>query len=297
MYQREVRYFLEYWWIETDYNLDEWPELDECAVSYCHYNNLPRARVSTLHAAIALALPLSKGRLLWLKMINEESIKQSFIKHALGMPRTAALILGVIISQMISQRVGALLVVQQGRGLRPSEVLTLESASITLPGDNVYRRGMLTLGLRGATKSGRPEYVLLDPQEHQLELSLCAWMRRIGRPNETISLNLSVSGFTKIIQSGCSIAQLPKYSGHSGRAGFVSDEALKGVPLSKIQETTRHSAPKTLRTYLDTVNHMQQLQHEPVRKWAQVARLIASYPHQFFPQIANGPVLDPLKLV
>ena len=275
--------------------LDLWRELDEALVSYCWHNCLTKARVSSLHAAIALALPPSKGHLPWLKIINEESIKQSATIHTLGMPRAVALVIAAVMSQNVSQRIGAIVIIQQGRGLRPSEALTLEPQAISLPPD--YNVGMLTLGIKNGTKSGRPEYVLMDPAEHVLEISLSGWLRSITAPGASVSKDLSVTSYTKLIKRTCTIAQLPSYSAHGPRAGFVSDAALRGIPMSEIQTVTRHAATKSLRIYLDTVNHVNQLSAGPVRRWNKVAQYIASCPQLFFPQLASGPVLDPLKLV
>ena len=297
LYRKEVKQFIVWWWLESDYDLDDVQQLDECLVGYSFYNSLTKARTSTLLAAVSLALPTVRKSLPWFRLVTEETIRQVATKHSLGMPRTAALVLSVMISQTLSPRAGALLLIQQGRGLRPGEALSLRPQSITLPGDTLYNKGMLTLGLRGGTKSGRPEFVLLEPAQHSLEIALAEWLRNCTNIYDTLSLNLSVSGYAKLLNRGCAMCQLPVYTPHGARAGYVSDAAIRGETLPEIMKVTRHQAVKSLQSYMDSVNHLQQLHAGPVRRWTEVARLIQQYPDRFFPQLSATPKLNPLKLV
>ena len=284
-----------WWWKYSDLDIESTRELDEALVTYHLSESLGKGAALSLYAGVELAIPRLKRQLCWFKLVCEDLNRQGDIFHALGMPKTAAIILSVHISQTKSLLLGACLMVQYSRGLRPREILTLLGQAISLPEENVYRVCSLTLGMYSKTKSGRPEFVLIQPKEQQLCYELVRWLKSVTPPASNVSRNTSVSAYSKMITSAAEELNLPRYTGHSPRAGFVSDESLRGVPTQIIKATTRHTSDKSLAVYIDSVNHLVQVSSGPLVEWVRTAQYIENHPEQFFPQLSKGSTINVLR--
>ena len=296
-YKKEVSAFVAWWQKNSDLSLEVAEELDEAVCTYHATYRLSKARSLSLQAGIHLALPSMKRKLPWLKMVCEELVGYSVAAHSLAMPRVAMLILSVAISQSYSQMIGSLLRIQHSRGLRPSEILTVVPEAILLPEETLYATGMLTVGFKARTKVGRPQYVLFPPAQMPVEIALLRWAKHNTPPGTTCSKGLSVPSFSRVISRYCKLLNIPHYTAHGARAGFVSDQALEGQTAEHIMSITRHSSLQSLRVYMDVVSHMRQVHEGPLCKWLQVAKLIQQHPHKFYPQLSNGPVLSLFSLM
>ena len=285
-----------WWWLHSDIDIETSRGLDEALVTFHMAEGLAKGRSLALFAGVELALPHVKRQLPWYKLVVEDASKQQGVYHALGMPRVAALVLSVYLSQTVSALIGACVYIQQARGLRPSEILNLLGGAINLPEDNMYRVACLTLGMGGATKSGRPEFVMLETEsEDPICLYLCRWLKHVTPAGSTVSRNLSVSAYSSVISKASVQLEMPRYTAHGPRAGFVSDQTLKGVPRQTIKQITRHSSDKSLGVYIDSISHLNQLHSGPLRVWIDTARLIETYPQAFFPQLTTKPVQGVLE--
>ena len=80
---------------------------------------------------------------------------------------------------------------------------------------------------------------------------------------------------------------LPPYSGHSGRAGFVTDQSMAGVSVTDIAFVTRHQSIKTLAVYMDNASNVAQTSWGKVAPWVPIAKLIIRNPQQWFPQFGQ----------
>ena len=296
-YRTEVAAFIRWWQSQSELNLDIAEELDEALCTYHATFRLSKARSLSLQAGVHLALPGMRRRLPWMKMVCEELVGYAVASHSLAMPEAAMLILSVAISQGYSQMIGALLRVQHSRGLRPAEVLTVMPEAILLPEETLYQVGMICIGYKARTKVGRPQYVLFQPSKMPVETALLRWMKNSTSPGTTCSTGLSVPSYSRVISKYCKILQLPHYTAHGARAGFVSDQALRGETAEKIMSVTRHASLQSLRVYMDVVSHMRQVHEGPLKRWLSVAQLIQQYPQKFYPQLSNGPVLNPFTLL
>ena len=284
------------WWFQnSELDLDDVHQLDEALATYHALHKLSKVRTSNLLAGIERALPAVKRQLPWFKMISQDSIVYAMASHALSMPLSACLPIAVVLSQKFSARIGALVVIQHSRGLRPGEALSLEPTSVTLPEESIYNTGLLSLGLRSSTKVGRPEFVVLPPSECFLAIKLLRWLKSVTPAGQSFSLKLSVQSYSRKIRATSIEMGLPPYTGHSPRAGYVSDACLLGHSRDQIKTVTRHSSDASLKVYMDAVSHMWQVHSGPVQRYVHVAKLISKFPEKFFPQLAVGPVLDPMR--
>ena len=291
-----MSFFLEWWFHHSELDLDDVNQLDEALATYHAIYRPSKVRTANLLAGVERALPMGKRQLTWFKMITQDSIQFASATHALSMPLAACLPLAVVISQRYSARIGALVLIQHSRGLRPGEVLGMEPASVTLPEESIYNTGLISLGIRSSTKVGRPEFVVLPPSECFLAIKLLRWLKSITPPHLTFSLKLSVQSYSNCIRKTAVEMGLPPYTGHSPRAGYVSDACLLGHSRDRIRTVTRHSSDATLKVYMDAVSHLRQVHAGPVSRYVHVSRLISQYPEKFFPRIAGGNlVLDPMR--
>ena len=272
------------------YDLETAHALDVALVTYAAEAELSKVQMAYLHAGVELALPSCKGQLHWLHSCNLGMLNSQPAVHTLAMPRAAALLIGVTLSQMGHPWMGALVVIQQARGMRPGEVLNLLGKDVTLPEDGVYNVGMLTLR---QTKAGRAQAVRLDPQQHGLELALLRYCRKHTPSESKISRGVTVSSYSGYIRRTARRLGLPDYTSHSPRAGFVSDSWLRGDDFVLIRETGRWLSDRTLRLYCDAVSTIHQAHAGPLRQWINVAQCIEQQPSRFFPQLSFKHVVNP----
>ena len=270
-----------WWYRSSELDLDDPHQLDEALATYHALHKPSKVRTSNLLAGVERALPAVKRQLPWFKMISQDSIMFAMAQHALSMPLAACLPIAVVISQRFSARIGSLIVIQHSRGLRPGEALGLEPTSVTLPEESIYNMGLLSLGLRSSTKVGRPEFVVLPPAECFLAIKMLRWLKSITPVGQTFSLKLSVQSYSRKIRSTSVEMGLPPYTGHSPRAGFVSDACLLGRSRDQIKSVTRHSSDASLKVYMDAVSHMRQVHQGPVQKYVHTAKLISKFPESF----------------
>ena len=147
---------MQWWFHNSELDLDIPEELDEAMVTYQVIRRLPKSKTGILLAAIERALPHMKKRLPWYKMVSDELIQYVGAVHAQAMPWVACLPLAAFISQNVSLRLGALLIVQHSRGLRTMEVVGISGESILLPEETLYSVGVLSLGFKSKIKVGVP---------------------------------------------------------------------------------------------------------------------------------------------
>ena len=116
--------------------------------------------------------------------------------------------------------------------------------------------------------------------------------------NQTYSQDITTQQYGRAIQQSSAALKLPQYSGHSARAGFVSDAALSGKTIDQIIAVTRHASVASLKVYLDVVAHMNQVHKGPLTKWIPVAQHIKREPWLYFPQLSySGAVYDIRKFI
>jgi integrase len=194
-------------------------------------------------------LPLSRAALSgWHVMVRPQ--------HTLALlPRWGRVVMyGLLL--LDRPRVAAGLFFQFQRGLRPGEALSLEGRHLVLPEEvpSTDGAGILLLGVRRGTKSGRPQSVLVRDEE---TLAVMRAIRRIVLPTEKIMGVRDCGVFTGHIRSGAQRMQLekPGWTSHSGRAGFATHWYLKEGPqvIPELCDVCRWASVRSMRVYLDVV--------------------------------------------
>ena len=237
-----------------------------------------------------MAVPQARHQLPWSQSVMLGLQRMTPSMHSLPMPRPAALVLAVFLAQRGLFRLSIVLVLQSAFGLRPSEALAITPASIVFPNTSYYNCGLIVFKLGSKTKSGRPESVRIFPKLHQLEIALLQWCVVNGPASAPISANVSVSSYSAAINKHSRLLNLPPYSGHSARAGFVSDMSLAGWTDSEIMTVTRHQSVKSFAVYQDNASNVAQTCWGKVSPWISRSKDIAAAPQNFFPQLGKAVV-------
>ena len=152
-------------------------------------------------------------------------------------------------------RAGALLVLQGCTGLRPGELLNLSREDIVpgRPGIN-NGNGVISLGKRVGTQSGRTQFVVVYASEDPTAISILAAFGSSTRPGQKLT-SLGYNQFRAIMDRALKDLGLTDlhFTPHSLRAGWATQLRLSGMPFSEIQERGRWKNASTLRVYLDAV--------------------------------------------
>ena len=149
--------------------------------------------------------------------------------------------------------------VQQKLGLRPSEMLSLTTASISLPehrpGDVGQYTCIFALGQRsGGTKAKREQSVVLRDRRI---IDWVRWAVELSEPGGRL-FPYSYDIYRKLLKRveshlGLTVGWTP----HSARAGFASEAIARGTPFNEVREQGRWRADSSLRTYIDIVSAAQ----------------------------------------
>ena len=153
-------------------------------------------------------------------------------------------------------RLGAGMVIQQAKGLRPSEMLNLVAADVVLPEETVYdeaNNAIVNLGAKTGTKAKRSQAIVTAGSHVATEL-----LRRIKRI--CVSPQERLFPYT-LARYNVSIKKIAKAHGledvgwtpHSPRAGFASEAKAQNRSFVEIREEGRWVADSSLRVYLDVV--------------------------------------------
>ena len=166
-----------------------------------------------------------------------------------------AMTVSYVLAAMGFARVGALLLVQWGAGLRPSEALELTRETITPSWLNKISLGdvVITLGAKRGTKIGRAQTVVIRRHEGPIAVKMIEALYRSTPPGSKLVEINGYQAYCELLRKACNIARLTHvgFTPHSPRAGWASEKRLAGVSFEEIRERGRWSTDTALRIYLD----------------------------------------------
>ena len=232
---------------------DDW---DDLAVEYMSSVQLSYDDFGYLLAALELVFPRYKGHLKWARSVHKNWGVHKHVKHTTPLCRGPATLFACWMAARGRVRMGMGLLLQQRRGMRPSEVLNIRSEDILLPEEHGLcpRTGYaeIVLGAKTGTKSKRPQVVIVRAI---LEPELVVLLRRAKRATPTSHRLVPYSidtyrSWLKKIAAQLNLADLD-ISAHSPRSGWASEGRARGIPFTELQEEGRWSAAASLRLYID----------------------------------------------
>ena len=278
-YRRAVAVFLA--WCNT---MGVWPhtfeELDDLLVEWKNIDTPPRSLFHSCFAAMELVFPGSKTRLSWAKSVGIAWDVQHCTSHHKPLPQALALLFAAAFALLGYCRLGAGLVIQQAKGLRPSELLGLRGADIYLPSLQVFGKQnavVLNLGSKHGTKSKRAQSAVLNGSEHPIAYALAVELSASTPSIQYVFNGISLSQYQNVLRKASTLLGLHGYTPHSPRAGFASDAMLNNKGFVNIREEGRWLSDASLRVYLDIVSTAQQGATADVKHWEQVITFLSAH--------------------
>ena len=92
-------------------------------------------------------------------------------------------------------------------------------------------------------------------------------------------------------QAACLALGIPRFTPHSGRAGFATDALLAGRDFTSIREDGRWLSDASLRVYLDAVAMCSLAASEAGHRWGQTALLVEKHFSQCYPWWPGCPLV------
>jgi site-specific recombinase XerD len=167
-------------------------------------------------------------------------------------------------SSLAGKRDRALLLLCWWTAMRESEAVAVETADLQV--DPLGRGYSLCIRRSKTDQTGEGDTVPVAARPNQPDLcpvlALQTWLaaagittgpvfRPVNRHQQVQPAALSADAVDGILQAACARAALPtSYSGHSLRAGFVTECALQGIDAATIARTTRHRDLRTVQRYV-----------------------------------------------
>lgn len=230
-------------------------EYDDLLVEYqASSPQVTKSEFNTLIAAIERLLPIMRGELVTARAVAASWTVAFEARHAVPLELVWGTLIAYHLCEIGLPTVAALLVIQCGIGLRPSEALRLRASDLILPWE--MRRsagaGVVLVGSQGGTKANRAQPVRVErPIVLAAMMLLKAWA--LARSQGHLHGIRSLGGLHWRLKRGASLAGLASvgWTPHSPRSGFVTEPWLLGAQLATIAATTRHQSLKSLKSYLD----------------------------------------------
>ena len=182
-------------------------------------------------------------------------------KHTVPLPRPAACLIAVHFAACQHTRLGCGLILQQRKGLRPSEMLHLMPGDMVRSEDtgrtDVAEHIAVRLGTRTGTKAKRAQFTIIrKPEDPDLYAMLCH-LKRTTQPTERLFPYTIDMYRTLLKQVEAKLGLAIGWTPHSARVGYASDSAVEGRSFVETREGGRWLADSSLRIYIDVVSTAQ----------------------------------------
>jgi len=251
-YRRSASQLLSYFDTEgySPNTQDEW---DDLLVEWS-FSGVSLSTYRTGLAAVEFCYPKLKGHLAWAHARLATLDRVHPPKHAAPAGAEICLLLAGQLSSMRRARMGVLLMLQNALGLRPSEALGLEPGDLRLsPEEDKRHVAIARLGVRRGTKSGREQFALLDVSRWKDLWSTIQDVIKLTDVNERM-FPYSLSSYAYWLkQAQAALGLQLDIAPHSARAGYVSDELVRGTPPATVKERGRWVSDSAFRLYVDAV--------------------------------------------
>lgn len=218
------------------------------------------------------------GQLTWARAVLADMAHSRPTVHHSPLPFSLAIVIATVMAAAGYARMGAGLIVQQQRGLRPSELLKLQRQDVILPGDQFFgapESAVINLGSRGGTKLKRSQAVLVAAVRHPQALIFLDALCRSTPPHQFLVFGIDLPMYQHVLAQVCAALQLPAFTPHSARAGMATDQFLAGRDFVSICEEGRLTSDASLRVYLDVVASASMSASTAAQCWATTAAYLA----------------------
>ena len=251
-YQKAVECFTMYLHRQPDLSLHAAEDLDLMIMEYRTEMDLTKAQHVTLVAAVEFFLPYAKGKLVICREALKGRAASEPTKHTVPLTTELAWLFGAFMASQGKRAIGAAMIVQQATGLRPSELLALQSDHIFVPRD-CNQSITLRLGSVVSTKVKREQFVLVRPGVQSLAYALLRSMLTAAVDGAKL-FPFGYNTYNNAFKSCERHYQLEMgFTAHSPRAGFATSHVISGTPVKDIQAAGRWLCESSFQTYVDVV--------------------------------------------
>ena len=283
-YKNAVDAFTAYLSQQYDLILQSPEDLDHLLLEYRTEIDLTRSQHITLVAALEFFLPHVKGKL----VLNREALKGRAnaepTKHTVPLTEECLRLFAAMHCSSGDWRVGAAMVIQHSTGLRPSELLALQSQHCFVPHDGSSSI-TLRLGATVSTKVKREQFVLVHPERQRLAFLLVRKLVNLTKVDGRL-FPFSYSTYN------ASFKEAEKYYGlalgttaHSPRSGFATTAILKGESFRDTQARGRWLCESSFLTYIDVAAATHIRTQIATQALADTARWLEDNLWQYFPEL------------
>ena len=249
-YQRALLPFVAYL-VEHDFvpvGREQW---DDLVVEWRNDSQPSKAAFESCVAAIEFVFPRFRP-LVWARSVISGWSVVHQTRHTVPLGLGAACLIAAILSPD-HPRLGLGIVLQRLLGLRPSELLNIQSRDVSLPEHVPGSLEVCTvgLGIRTGTKAKRAQAVIL---RDVVGIGLMRWLVH-ETPHDDVLIPYTYEQYRRLLMRterglGLELGWTP----HSPRSGFASELTAAGVAFSELRERGRWVADSSLRTYVDLVS-------------------------------------------
>ena len=225
-------------------------ELDHLIMEFRTEADLTRSQHTLLVAAAEFFLPHIKGKLVYCREALRGRIQHEPVRHTVPLTSECTALFAAFLASRGHTRLGAAVVVQQGTGLRPSELLALQPGHIYIPSD-VSSAMTLRLGAMVSTKVKREQFVLIHYSKQPLVYDVVRHLCNTTSTSERL-FPFSYSTYNNAFKSaedhyGLCIGT----TAHSPRSGFATTAILAGESVKSVQSRGRWLCESSFQTYVD----------------------------------------------
>jgi hypothetical protein len=238
-------------------------EFDDLLVEFKNCSkDMTKSKFETLVVAVEFIFPRFRGRLCWAHaVITGWSFSQE-IKHTVPMTRGPATLIGVIISSAGFPRAGAAVIIQQARGLRPSELLALLPEHLlfshtTAETMNKANSVTVRLGAKRGTKVKREQFVIYREAEVPIAYHLLLLLSQTTAISERLFPFSHWTYRRLILDAQSRLGIEVGYTPHSPRAGFATQAVESGLAFADIRSIGRWKSEDSFRIYVDIIGAKQ----------------------------------------
>ena len=231
-------------------------ELDLLVIGFKQQNSLTCSALELLIASLEFHIPALKAQLAYTKRALKGLAREKGIKHTVPLCSGPAKLFAIHLAAAGHYRIAFGLVLQTLTGLRPSELLGLRERHILRPTVDCPRF-IFRLGVGTGTKVQREQTTYLE-WSRDVEVSKLLWRLVHCTHDSDFLFPLSYAQYRALLaQVGEHLQLGVRFTPHSPRAGFATEESVRGVGVASIRERGRWASEQSFKIYLDIVSASQ----------------------------------------
>ena len=254
-YQKAARSLTD-WLLQHHLRPQTATEWDDLMVEWKSHTAPTKSQFSNALAALEYFFPQYKGSLKWAHSVKHSWDVAHVPQHTVPMLSGITKLYSVHCSAAGHPRLGIGMVLQQTKGLRPSELLGIEASDIVLPEEmdsTGVQAVIIGLGVRQGTKAKRPQSAVLPLQQHIELVHALRTLKGCTADNAHI-FPYTLEQYNRMIKKISKTLNLDiRYTPHSLRAGFASEGRALGKQFTELREEGRWISDSSLRIYVDVV--------------------------------------------